>query len=177
MRGILNFCAAVGLCLAAAPALAAAPDGLDAAPAAASGALTTISRADPYRLDTEMTVHNWVLCISADRAESLVRARGEGKARGDAVYADLQAAKACGSQLTGDCVIEHAGSVKGWTGGGIIAPVDTHVGSGVLSQCFVLLKATADGFVLAPEVTKPNHDIFNCDPANVVEVTDTHTGG
>jgi hypothetical protein len=96
MRGILNFCAAVGLCLAAAPALAAAPDGLDAAPAAASGALTTISRADPYRLDTEMTVHNWVLCISADRAESLVRARGEGKARGDAVYADLQAAKACG---------------------------------------------------------------------------------
>jgi hypothetical protein len=96
MRGILNFCAAVGLCLAAAQALAAAPDGLDAAPAAASGALTTISRADPYRLDTEMTVHNWVLCISADRAESLVRARGEGKARGDAVYADLQAAKACG---------------------------------------------------------------------------------
>jgi hypothetical protein len=88
-----------------------------------------------------------------------------------------QAAKACGSQLTGDCVIEHAGSVRGWTGGGIIAPVDTHVGAGVLSQCFVLLQATPDGFVLAPDVTKPNKDIFNCDPANVVEVADTHTGG
>jgi hypothetical protein len=96
MRGIVHFGAALSLCLGAAPALAAAPDALDAAPAVASGALTAISRADPYRLDTEMTVHNWVLCISADRAESLVRARGEGKEKGAAVYADLQAAKACG---------------------------------------------------------------------------------
>jgi ABC-type branched-subunit amino acid transport system substrate-binding protein len=86
-------------------------------------------------------------------------------------------ATSCGSKLTGACVIAKAGSQKGWTAGGIIAPVDTHVGSGVLSTCFVLLKATADGFVLAPEITKPNKDIFNCNPANVFEVTDTHTGG
>jgi ABC-type branched-subunit amino acid transport system substrate-binding protein len=85
-------------------------------------------------------------------------------------------AKACGSNLTGACVIQHAGNEKGWTGGGIIAPVDTHVGPGVLSDCFVLLKATPTGFVLAPEVTKPNKDIFNCDPANVVTVSNTHTG-
>ncbi len=87
------------------------------------------------------------------------------------------AAKACGSQLTGTCVIDKAGSEKGWTGGGIIAPVDTHVGPGVISDCFVLLKATPTGFQLAPDVTKPNKDIFNCDPANVVTVTNTHTGG
>ncbi len=87
------------------------------------------------------------------------------------------AAKACGSNLTGSCVVQKAGAEKGWTGGGIIAPVDTHVGPGVLSQCFVLLKATATGFVLAPDVTKPNKDIFNCDPANVVKVANTHTGG
>ena len=62
------------------------------------------------------------------------------------------AAKACGSQLTGDCVISHAGGQKGWTGGGIIAPVNTRVGPGVLSDCFVLLKATPTGFVLAPEI-------------------------
>jgi ABC-type branched-subunit amino acid transport system substrate-binding protein len=86
-------------------------------------------------------------------------------------------AKACGSNLTGACVIEHAGAQKGWTGGGIIAPVDTHVGPGVLSDCFTLLKATPNGFVLAPEITKPNKDIFNCDPANVVTVKNTHTGG
>ena len=46
--------------------------------------------------------------------------------------------------LTGACVIAATPAAqKGWTGGGIIAPVDTHVGPGVLSQCFVLLKATA----------------------------------
>jgi hypothetical protein len=39
------------------------------------------------------------------------------------------------------------------------------------------VKATATGFVLAPEITKPNKGIFNCDPANVVAVTNTHTGG
>ncbi|MFI5040802.1 MAG: ABC transporter substrate-binding protein [Acidimicrobiales bacterium] len=87
------------------------------------------------------------------------------------------AAKACGSQLTGDCVISHAGSQTGWTGGGIMAPVDTHVGPGVLSQCFTLLKATPTGFVLAPDITKPNQGIFNCSPANVVAVANTHTTG
>jgi ABC-type branched-subunit amino acid transport system substrate-binding protein len=86
------------------------------------------------------------------------------------------AAKECGSQLTGACVIQKAGDQKGWTGGGIIAPVDTQVGPGVLSDCFVLVKATPTGFVLAPEITKPNKGIFNCDPANVVAVSNTHTG-
>ena len=87
-----------------------------------------------------------------------------------------EAAKACGSQLTGECVIEEAGSKTDWTGGGIIAPVDTSVGPGRISECFTLVEATADGFVLVPEVTKPNRDIFNCDPSNVVEVSDTHIG-
>jgi hypothetical protein len=97
MRTIVDFCAAAAaLCLAAAPAFAAAPDGLDAAAPAPRAGLAAISGADPYRLDTEMTVHNWVLCISADRAESLVRARGESREKGDAVYADLKAKKACG---------------------------------------------------------------------------------
>jgi hypothetical protein len=88
-----------------------------------------------------------------------------------------EAAKACGSQLTGACVMAKAGSEKNWTGGGIIAPVDTHPGPGVLSHCFVLLKATASGFVLAPDVTRPNTDIFNCGPSNVVAVPNTHTEG
>jgi ABC-type branched-subunit amino acid transport system substrate-binding protein len=87
------------------------------------------------------------------------------------------AAKACGSQLTGDCVIAHAGSQTGWTGGGIMAPIDTHVGASVLSDCFTVLKATPAGFVLAPSVTMPNKDIFNCDPANVVTVANTYAGG
>jgi ABC-type branched-subunit amino acid transport system substrate-binding protein len=87
-----------------------------------------------------------------------------------------KAAKACGSKLTGACVIAAAGAQKGWDGGGLTAPVDTHAGGGVLSRCFTLLRATPKGFVLDPAVTKPNHDIFNCDPANVAMVKDTFTG-
>lgn len=88
-----------------------------------------------------------------------------------------QAATACGSELTGQCVIDHAGAMKGWTAGGLRAPVDTQVGAGLLSTCFALLEATPDGFVLAPDITKPNQDIFNCDPANVVDAPETYTGG
>ena len=88
-----------------------------------------------------------------------------------------QAATECGSQLTGQCVVEHAGAMKDWTAGGLRAPLDTQVGGGLLSTCFVLLKATPDGFVLDPDVTKPNHDVFNCDPANVVDAPETYTGG
>ena len=88
-----------------------------------------------------------------------------------------QAATACGSELTGQCVIDHAGAMKDWTAGGLRAPIDTQVGGGLLSKCFVLLKATPDGFVLDPDVTKPNQDIFNCDPANVVDAPETYTGG
>ena len=73
-------------------------------------------------------------------------------------------------------MIQHAGARKGWTAGGLTAPVDSRVGGGVLSRCFTLLRATPKGFVLDPTVTKPNHDIFNCDGANVVTVTDTFTG-
>lgn len=87
------------------------------------------------------------------------------------------AAKACGSGLTRDCVINHAGAQQGWTSGGITAPVDTKAGGGTLSRCVTLLRATPDGFVLDPDVTKPNHDIFNCDAANIVDAPETYTGG
>ncbi len=87
------------------------------------------------------------------------------------------AAKECGSTLTGACVIDKAGAKKDWTAGGLRAPVDTHSGPGVLSNCFTMLKATATGFVLDPAVTKPNRDIFNCDPTNVVAAPKTYIEG
>jgi hypothetical protein len=88
-----------------------------------------------------------------------------------------QAAKACGSDLTRECVVEQAGAMQGWTAGGLRAPVDTRVGGGVLSECFTLLRATPDRFVLDPDVTKPTDGVFNCDPANVVDAPETYTGG
>jgi hypothetical protein len=97
MRGTSSLSAVAAFCcLVAHPALAAAPDVIDAPRAEPRMGLAAIAGIGPYRLDTEMTVHNWALCISADVATSLVKARGEGKARGDAVYADLRAKKACG---------------------------------------------------------------------------------
>jgi ABC-type branched-subunit amino acid transport system substrate-binding protein len=86
------------------------------------------------------------------------------------------AATACGDDLTVTCVIEEAGSWTDWTAGGLRAPVATQVGAGVLSRCFTLLRATPDGFVLDPDMTRPTDDIFHCDPGNVVEVADTHVG-
>jgi hypothetical protein len=88
-----------------------------------------------------------------------------------------EAARDCGSELTRQCVIETAGSFTDWTAGGLRAPVDLQAGAGTLSRCFTLLEATADGFVLVPDVTRPNTDIFHCDDANVVPVADTHAGG
>lgn len=98
MRGILNLTGMAAMaCLLALPARAAAPDIVDAPSSATPKmGLASISGVGPYRLDTEMTVHNWSLCISADVAATLVKARGEGKAKGDAVYADLRAKRACG---------------------------------------------------------------------------------
>jgi hypothetical protein len=97
MRIVTVLGAAFAACLLAGPGLAAAPEAVDPAPVAPRLGIAAIPDGGaPFRLDTEMTVHNWVLCISADRAESLVRARGESKAKGAAVYADLKTAKACG---------------------------------------------------------------------------------
>ena len=78
-----------------------------------------------------------------------------------------QSAKACGSTLTRDCVMAKAAAVKNWTGGGLHAPVNPGNATDPGSQCFTLLKATPSGFVLAPDITKPNQGIFNCDPGNM----------
>ncbi len=75
-------------------ASAAAPGALDQL--AKPQGLAVISAVDPYRLETEMTVKNWVLCISENEAETLVKARQEGPGKGDEAYAALRAHKACG---------------------------------------------------------------------------------
>ena len=59
---------------------------------------------------------------------------------------------ACGAELTRTCLLEEAGSVTEWTGGGLHAaagPVDEHA----VGECFALLDVTADGFVIDEELT------------------------
>ena len=81
----------------------------------------------------------------------------------------LKSAAACGSELTRECLLDEAGSVSDWTGGGLHAPQDP--ATNTPSDCFALLSLTPDGFVLNEEVTGANEGIFNCDPENLVEVS------
>jgi Periplasmic binding protein len=79
-----------------------------------------------------------------------------------------QAATACGSELTRTCLLEQAGSVTEWTGGGLHAPQDP--ASNTPSPCFVILDLTTDGFVVNEDFTAPTDGIFNCEDDNVVDV-------
>jgi hypothetical protein len=79
-----------------------------------------------------------------------------------------QAAAACGSELTRACLLEQAGSVEEWTGGGLHAPQD--LVTRAPSPCFLFLDPTADGFVYNEELTAPTDGLFNCEPDNVIDL-------
>ncbi|MEY4372795.1 MAG: hypothetical protein RL219_1564 [Actinomycetota bacterium] len=81
------------------------------------------------------------------------------------------AAKACGSELTRACVMQRATGVTGWTGGGLHAPDTPQGAAGPNSPCFVAIRATGDGFVIDTETTAADTGIYNCEPANAVQVT------
>jgi hypothetical protein len=78
--------------------------------------------------------------------------------------------KSCGNNVTRQCVFNYASSQKGWTAGGLTAPVNPSNATGDTSQCFLMTKATSKGWVLASDVYKPNQGVFNCDPGNVMKL-------
>jgi ABC-type branched-subunit amino acid transport system substrate-binding protein len=80
------------------------------------------------------------------------------------------AAKECGSQLTRTCLLDKARAVTDWNGGGLHAPTHPGTASSSFSPCFLLMRATATGFVYDKALTKPTNDIFNCDPKNVFDL-------
>ncbi|MCF2525759.1 ABC transporter substrate-binding protein [Yinghuangia soli] len=87
-----------------------------------------------------------------------------------------QAVKACGADVTVECVLEKS-KVKDWTAGGLFAPNTV----GPLTEmdanpCFSLLKLGKDGFQVDKEVTKPSTDaIFNCSSDNTVTLDQTYS--
>jgi len=81
------------------------------------------------------------------------------------------AATACGSDLTIECVLEQAGSQQGWTAGGLVPPKDLSATDLTMNECFLIVRATSDGWVYEEEMTKPNTEAFNCSPDNVASVT------
>ena len=79
-----------------------------------------------------------------------------------------QAANACGSQLTAQCLIDKA-KVSTWTGAGLHAP--TSPGTNSPSTCGLLIKVDGTKFVYDETDTKPNQGKFNCNDNNVVTLT------
>ncbi len=83
-----------------------------------------------------------------------------------------QSAKACGSTLTVDCVLQKAQSQTAWTAGGLYPPQNLTPGNQHASPCIALVKLTTDGFVYDEKATNPTKGMepFNCDPENVKKV-------
>ncbi len=80
-----------------------------------------------------------------------------------------KAAAACGSDLTAACLLEEAAAQKDWSGGGLHAPQTP--GNTEPSDCWLALGVGADGFKPDEDATQPNEGVYNCDPANVLELT------
>jgi hypothetical protein len=79
-----------------------------------------------------------------------------------------QAATECGSELTSDCLLEKAGAIEEWTGGGLHAPASP--GNDSPSGCFLLLGLEGNEFVYNEEATAPNEGIYNCSTENVHKI-------
>ncbi|HEX8804838.1 MAG TPA: ABC transporter substrate-binding protein [Acidimicrobiales bacterium] len=73
------------------------------------------------------------------------------------------AAKACGDDLTRDCVMDEISQVTSWTGGGLHA--ESNPGENLPPECSMLLKLDGTDWVqAAPEETGE----FSCDPDYIV---------
>ena len=79
-------------------------------------------------------------------------------------------AKACGDNLTQDCVLQKAASYTDWTAGGISPPVSTSPSATQINDCTAIVRLTINGWVYDKAVTQPNHGYFNCDAKNVATV-------
>ncbi len=82
-----------------------------------------------------------------------------------------QAATACGSDLTAECLLGNAADAGDWTGGGLHAPQTP--GNTEPSACYLLLSLTPDGFTYNEDATRPTDgdDLYNCDPENVTTLS------
>ena len=82
------------------------------------------------------------------------------------------AADECGEDLSRACVLEQAAAQEGWTAGGLHSPQTP--GNAVATECSLAIHATPDGFQYDEALTEPNEGIYNCDPGNVIELTDDY---
>jgi len=80
-----------------------------------------------------------------------------------------QAAAACGSNLTRDCLMQKAQGVTTWTGAGMHGETDPK--DVTPTPCVAILKAADGKFTYDKADTRPQQGgIFNCDEDNIVEL-------
>jgi hypothetical protein len=89
-----RFAAIVALTVTAPAGWSAAPDALPVEEE--TPVVTGISAPIDYALETEMVVHDWVLCVSQPFAEQLARSREAGPESARSTYTDLAGARSCG---------------------------------------------------------------------------------
>jgi hypothetical protein len=97
MNVIANLCrvtAIVAACSLSPLAWAAAPVGLQTEIPMMESAVATPAKI--YELDTEMVVHNWVICVSQGVAEQLVQAREVSAEKAVSAYESLKDERKCG---------------------------------------------------------------------------------
>ena len=82
------------------------------------------------------------------------------------------AAKECGADLSRTCVLEKAAAQQDWTAGGLHSPQTP--GNAVATQCSLAIQITKDGFRYDKKLTDPNQGVYNCDPGNVIALTNDY---
>jgi len=82
------------------------------------------------------------------------------------------AAKDCGADLSRACVLEKAAALKDWTAGGLHSPQQP--GNAVAPECNLAIQVVKGGFRYDKKLTDPNQGIYNCDPDNVIQLTDDY---
>ena len=83
-----------------------------------------------------------------------------------------QSAKACGSTLTVNCVLQNARSQSAWDAGGLYPKQDLRPGHIHASPCIAIVKLDSSGFSYDEKLTQPTsgQEPFNCDSENVKQV-------
>jgi ABC-type branched-subunit amino acid transport system substrate-binding protein len=92
----------------------------------------------------------------------------------DAWLLFAKSASACGADLTVSCVLDHAAAQRGWTGGGVYAPI-AHLALSnerpTPSDCFLLMQVKGSTFSYDKADTQPNAQIWHCDPRSLFPVS------
>jgi ABC-type branched-subunit amino acid transport system substrate-binding protein len=115
-----------------------------------------------FEADESKAVQDYVDIVEANGGDTALL----GQQAASAFLLWATAAKACGSELTRDCVMDELSKVEDWTAGGFHAPGD--VGANKAPDCGVTVKLEGTEF---KRVEPEEVGEFACDPSYAFEIT------